>query len=97
MDSRDEIRKSQRFSHKSSAMITANDGYCYYVTLLNFSRGGMYLESPYPIQYGSAVNIEIDKPLFKTAPKSYRATVVWCQELDMEESLGAYGIGVKFS
>jgi hypothetical protein len=77
-------------------MIASGDGYYHYATMLNYSRGGMYFESPYPLQNRSTIDIEIDKPLFKTAPKSYRATVVWCQKLDSEASDDAYGVGVKF-
>jgi hypothetical protein len=77
-------------------MISAEGGYYFYATMRNFSRGGMCFESVYPIQNGSQVNIEVGKPFFKAAPNSYRANVVWCRELDPEESRGDFGIGVKF-
>jgi hypothetical protein len=91
-----EYRKSKRFDHKANAMITSEDGYYYYVTMRNYSHGGMSLESLYPIQSGATVEIELDKPIFENAPKACRGNVVWCQQLDLEDEPGAFGIGVEF-
>ena len=94
-------RKSKRFEHKATVMLKDETvGYISYGKMINYSDGGMLIESDMPCQHGTNINITLDKPEYKAAPKIYRGTVKWCNELSIEDAqyhYGNYGIGVKYA
>ena len=91
-----EKRRSKRIKHYDTIMISDElSGYYYYAQIDNVSTEGMGFESDQPLEPGSAIDIWYENPRFKSAPKSYRGTVKWCQPLP-ETSVLSYGCGVKF-
>ena len=92
-----ERRKHNRLSHRSTVMLTNEQtGHYCYAQLCNIAGDGMYLETEYRFKPGDEFDIRIDKPPFRSAPKIYHAVVKWCRPLDDEESIGSYGVGVKY-
>ena len=92
-----ERRKHNRLNHRSTVMLTNEKTglYCY-AQLCNVAGDGMYLETEYSFKPGDEFDIRFDKPPFRSAPKIYHGIVKWCRPLDDEESIGSYGIGVKY-
>ncbi len=71
-------------------------GYIYYGQMLNYSSGGLCIGSDAAFNKGTAINIALDKPLYRSSPKNYHGTVKWCKELAREDFNYSYGTGVKF-
>ena len=92
-----EYRKSKRFEHKATVMLEVEpDGYFSYGQMINYSDDGMLIGSDAVFKLGTKIKINFDKPLYKAAPKTYRATVKWCNELSAEDAQYHYGIGLKY-
>jgi hypothetical protein len=98
MKDSDDRRDNKRLNHKDTALLTDenSDFYCY-GQLINLSGGGMYFETECDIKPGREINIRFENPPFKSAPKKYIATVQWCKRLSDFDSMGTYGVGVKYS
>lgn len=92
-----ENRTAKRLKHKGTIMLcdeSSDD--CTYGQMGNVSGDGMYFESDYGFNRGKIIDIRIDNPPFKTAPKFYNATVQWCKPLPQAKSILPFGVGVKF-
>ena len=97
MASNTDFRKSVRFEHKSTIMIS-DDGsdYISYAQMLNFSSGGLYFESDVSFKPDTKIQIQFDRPPFQSGPKTLSSVVRWNRELTDFDSDYYYGIGVKF-
>jgi hypothetical protein len=92
-----ERRKNSRLNHRSTILLTDEQAGQYsYAQLDNISSDGMYIETEYRFNPGTEINIRFDNPPFRSAAKQYYATIKWCRPLDNNESVGSYGIGVKY-
>ena len=96
-----EHRKSKRFEHKATVMLREEPvGYISYGKMINYSYGGMLIESDTPFKNGTNINITLDKPVYKAAPQTYYGSIKWCQEMsifNMRHQNGRYGIGIQFA
>ena len=94
-------RKSKRFEYKATVMLMDEPlGYISYGKMINYSYGGMLIESDTPIKHGTNINITLDKPVYKAAPKTYYGIVKWCKEIFMGDAryhYGRYGIGIEYA
>ena len=92
-----ESRKSKRFEHRATVMLEDEPaGYISYGQIINFSNGGMCLESDVAFKPGAKIKIKFEKPIFKAAPKTYHGIVRWCNELADDDSKYFYGFGIKY-
>jgi len=103
-------RKSRRFKTKATAAIEVPDtGHWVYAEMTDFSGHGVCFETEAAIQPGTLIRIKIDKSLvssrldrsFKSLTnngyKSYNSTVRWCKQLDDDQTISSFGIGVELS
>jgi len=101
-------RKNRRFKTKATAVIELPDsGYWVYAEMTDFSKNGLCFETEAAIQPGTEVRVKLDKSLvssrFDTSFKSllndgyktYNSTVRWCKQLDDDQAISSYGIGVE--
>ena len=101
-------RENKRFKTKATAVIELPDsGYWVYAEMTDFSRHGLCFEIEAAIQPGTVVIVKLDKPLdssrfdksikslFNNGNKTYNSTVKWCKQLDEDESISNFSIGVK--
>jgi len=101
-------RKSRRFKTKATAVIEVPDsGHWVYAEMTDFSSHGMCFETDAAIQPGTVIRIKFDKSLvsskldrsFKSlinnGYRSYNSTVKWCRQLDDDQSVSNFGIGVE--
>jgi len=92
-----ERRKNSRLNHRSTILLTDEQAGQYsYAQLNNINSDGMYIETEYRFKPGTQVDIRFDNPPFRSAAKHYPAVVRWCKPLVGNESVGSYGIGVKY-
>lgn len=92
-----EKRIAKRMIHKGTIMLCDDSTEYYtYAQARNLSGDGMYFESDQKFKRGRIIDIRLDNPPFKTAPKYYTAAVKWCKPLSFDESILPYGVGVKF-
>jgi len=92
-----ERRKNSRLNHRSTILLTdEHAGQYSYAQLNNISGDGMYIETESRFKPGTEINIHFDNPPFRSAAKQYHAVVKWCKPLIGNESVGSYGIGVKY-
>ncbi len=97
MNTYSEFRKSNRIEHKATVMIVDEPAeYFSYGQMINYSAGGIGFWSDFAFKPWVRINIRLDNPLFKAAPKTYRGIVRWCKELEHDESQFLYGVGVKY-
>ena len=90
-----EHRKSIRFEHKSTIMLSdEHSEYFSYAQMFNFSGGGLYFGSDVAYKQGTKVRIQFDNPPFQSGPKTLSSVVRWCRELT--DSDYTFGVGVKF-
>lgn len=101
-------RISRRFKTKATAVIEVPDsGHWVYAEMTDFSSHGLCFETEAAIQPGTVVRIKFDKSLvssklekpFKSlinnGYKSYNSTVKWCKQLDDDQAISSFGIGVE--
>ncbi len=97
MFSLNEFRKCKRFEHKATVLLKdKNYGYFSYAQMSNFSGDGICFETDLALKPGAKINISLDKPLFRSAPRTYDAIIKWCKELAKNDSPYYYGIGAKY-
>jgi SRSO17 transposase len=90
-------RKSRRYRHKATVILeVARSGAWSYAQTKDFSSEGVLLESQVAFKPGTRINIRFDSSPLKTTAKIYKSTVTWCKELEDEDSILTYGVGVKF-
>jgi hypothetical protein len=91
------FRKSRRYRHNATVILEeAKSGALSYAQTKDFSNEGMLLESEVAFKPGTRINIQFNKPPFKSSLNIYKSTVKWCKELGDEDSALTYGIGIKF-
>ena len=103
-------RKSRRFKTKATAVIEVPDsGHWVYAEMTDFSSHGLCFETEAAIQPGTVIRIKFDKSLvssridrsFKSLVnngyKSYNSTVKWCKQLDDDQAISSFGLGVELS
>jgi len=103
-------RKNRRFKTKATAVIELPDsGYWVYAEMTDFSKNGLCFETEAAIQPGTVVRVKLDKSLvssrfdksfkslFNDGYKTYNSTVRWCKQLDDDQAISNYGIGVELS
>ena len=92
-----EKRIAKRMVHEGTIMLCDDAAEYYtYARARNLSGDGMYFESDYGFKRGRILDIRLDNPPFKTAPKYYTATVRWCKPLSWKDPILTFGVGVKF-
>ena len=90
-------RKSKRFKHKSTVMLSdERSEYFSYAQMFNFSGGGLYLKSDIAYKPSSKIRIQFDDPPFQSGPKTLSTVVRWCRELTEYDSDYTFGIGLMF-
>lgn len=71
----------------------------YYANMINYGRGGMYFESPFPLKPGTDISIRVDNnfPCLTGVklPDEYTAEVKWCKEI-FDADKFCFGIGVQY-
>lgn len=88
-------RKSIRFEHKSTLMLSdEHSEYFSYAQMSNFSGDGLYFKSDVAYKQGTKIRIQFDNPPFQSGPKTLSSVVRWCRELT--DSNYTFGVGVKF-
>jgi len=90
-----ENRNARRLKHKGTIMLCDDSTYTY-AQVRNVSGDGMYFETDHGFKRGRILDIRLDNPPFRTAPKYYSATVKWCKPLSLKDSVLPFGVGVKF-
>jgi len=97
MESRPDQRDNARFNYEASIMFEHySSGRYYEGKMLNYSRGGMYIESDFAPTVGSEIFIGIEKSPHTAGHDVYRAKVMWKKELTDSQSFFFFGIGVKY-
>ena len=92
-----EKRNDKRSSKSIPIMLEYKTGsYCSAV-MQNYSSGGMYLETDCSPDTGTKIYIGIEKSPYELCPAVYSARVVWCDEIQDDEAIYLYGMGVKLN
>ena len=94
MQTKPEVRKSDRFSHES--IIKYGDELTlspYYAVSYNFSGTGMHFKSLFELYPGAHILIDIDD--YTSGQNQIPAKVVWCKKLE-DTARFRYGVGVEF-
>jgi Tfp pilus assembly protein PilZ len=88
-------RKSIRFEHNSTVMLSdEHSEYFSYAQMFNFRGGGLYFKSDVFYKQGTKIRIQFDNPPFQSGPKTLSSVVRWCRE--STDSDYTFGVGVKF-
>ena len=97
MRSTPEHRKSIRFEHKSTVMLSdEHSEYFSHAQMFNFRGDGLYFRSDVAYKQGTKIRIQFDNPPFQYGPKPLSSVVRWCRELTDYDSDYTFGVGVKF-
>lgn len=97
MESSPDQRGNSRFSYEAPIMFEHySSGRYYEGKMLNYSRGGMYIESDFAPAVGSEIFIGIENSPHTSGHDVYRAKVIWKKNLTGSQSFFFYGIGVKY-
>ncbi|MEE9495200.1 MAG: PilZ domain-containing protein [Desulfobacterales bacterium] len=97
MVSTPEHRKSIRYEHKSTVMLSdEHSEYFSYAQMFNFSGGGLYFKSDVFYKQGTKIRIQFDNPPFQYGPKTLSSVVRWSRELPDDDPDYTFGVGVKF-
>jgi hypothetical protein len=92
------FRKNKRFLHRATVILEdSRSGAWSYAQTKDLSNDGMLLESEVAFKPGTRINIKFIAQPFRSAPKTYSSIVRWCKENTGDQSIHAYGIGVKFT
>ena len=103
-------RKHRRFKTKVTAVIELPDsGHWVYADMTDFNSQGLCFELEVAIPPGTEVRIKFDKALvssrldkslkssFKGGYQTYNSTVRWCKQIDDDEAISSFSIGVQLS
>ena len=103
-------RKNRRFKTKTTAVIEIPDsGHWIYAQMTDFNRHGLCFETDAAIEPGTVISIRFDKPivssrldesfksLFANGYGITNSTVKWCKQLDDDQSISNFSIGVEIS
>ena len=90
-------RKSIRFEHKSTVMLSdEHSEYFSHAQMFNFRGDGLYFRSDVAYKQGTKIRIQFDNPPFQSGPKTLSSVVRWCRELTDSDSDYTFGVGVQF-
>lgn len=102
MDSNSEKRTHERTHFKAPIMYAQypENQYCFYgAQLCNYSKGGLYFESPYAVQKGMLITIRRANYAPESTGKSIytelQAKVQWRRKI-VSLDQPCYGVGVKY-
>jgi hypothetical protein len=103
-------RKNRRFKTKTTAVIEIPDsGHWIYAQMIDFNRNGLCFETDAAIQPGTVISIRFDKSIVSSSlDESFKSlfangygitnsTVKWCKQLDDDQSISNFSIGVEIS
>ena len=63
-----ELRKSRRYEHVTTVMIESSQaGIFGYAQMYNYSASGMLIRSDFPINPGTLIKVNLEKPLYSSA------------------------------
>jgi hypothetical protein len=95
--SKDDKRASKRLTYEAPVTIENCDtGEYVYGRMYNYSLGGMYFETDYPLDAGAEIRVAIRKSTNGPGFDHFRAKVRWCQEISGAVVLYNYGVGVQY-
>ena len=95
--SKDDKRASKRLTYEAPVTIENCDtGEYVYGRMYNYSLGGMYFETDYPLDAGAEIRVAIRKSTNGPGFDHFRAKVRWCQEITGAVVLYNYGVGVQY-
>jgi len=94
-----ELRKSRRYEHVSTVMIeSSQNGIFGYAQVYNYSASGMLIRSDFPINPGTLIKVNLEKPLYSSISNTVDSRVVWCRRFEQEQGqYSRYGIGVSLT
>jgi hypothetical protein len=91
-----EKRRSPRFDHASAVRLKEIDSARFHdARMVNYSKGGLYIESDSLLKCGAQVKIGIKNSPYASTPDTaeyFQGIILWCQELDHSFFLYGYGI-----
>ncbi|MGD8521402.1 MAG: PilZ domain-containing protein [Desulfobacterales bacterium] len=95
--SKDDKRASKRLTYEAPVTIENCDtGEYVYGRMYNYSLGGMYFETDYPLDAGAEIRVAIRTSANGPGFDHFRAKVRWCQEISGAVVLYNYGVGVQY-
>ena len=95
--SKDDKRASKRLTYEAPVTIENCDtGEYVYGRMYNYSLGGMYFETDYPLDAGAEIRVAIRKSTDGPGFDHFRAKVRWCQEISGAVVLYNFGVGVQY-
>lgn len=72
-----------------------DDGNFHYTTMYNFSGDCMYCGCDFVLKSGTDVVINLDIPLFKSAPYTFLGKIQRCEKLTGDDASHTYGLSIK--
>ena len=92
-----QLWKSRRYEHVSTVMIeSSQNGIFGYAQVYNYSASGMLIRSDFPINPGTLIKVNLEKPLYSSISNTVDSRVVWCRRFEQEQGqYSRYGIGVS--
>jgi len=103
-------REYKRFKTKTTAVIEVPEsGHWVYASITDFSGHGLSFEVEAAIPPGTEVRIKFDKALvssrldkslkssFNGGYQTYNSTVRWCKQIDDDQAISSFSIGVQLS
>jgi hypothetical protein len=96
--SKHDKRASKRLTYDAPVTIENCDtGEYFYGRMYNYSLGGMYFETDYPLQPGTEIRVAIRKSANGPGFEHFRAKVRWCEEISEAVVLYDYAVGVQYA
>lgn len=90
-------RASKRLTYEAPVTVENCDtGEFFYGRMYNYSLGGMYFETDYPLPTDAEIRIAIRKSKNGPGFDHFRAKVKWCEEIPEAVVLYNYGVGVQY-
>ena len=94
---KDDRRASKRLTYEAPVTIENCDtGEYFYGRMYNYSLGGMYFETDYPLAQGAEIRVAIRKSKNGPGFDHFRASVKWCTEISEAVVLYNYSVGVQY-
>ena len=94
---KDDRRASKRLTYEAPVTIENCDtGEYFYGRMYNYSLGGMYFETNYPLPEGAEIRVAIRKSENGPGFDHFRASVKWCTEISAAVVLYNYSVGVQY-
>ncbi len=94
---KDDKRASKRLTYEAPITVENCDtGEYFYGRMYNYSLGGMYFETDYPLPAGAEIRVAIRKSKNGPGFDHFRAKVRWCEEISAAVVLYNYSVGVRY-